>query len=164
MAKTTLKCYGCKEDFLREEIINYCSPRAKTGHNYCPKCYKEKLAREEFYETVCKIFGLKAPGPRIWTDRERIQKKYGYTDETIIDCLKYIYEVQGIKKLTESLSLVTPINVDKMMAYKRAQNFRKNLFNEAMKNNYRYEKITVRENNDEEESDLYDLNVIARME
>jgi uncharacterized protein YqeY len=42
MVKKTLKCYKCKEDTLREEIVAYASPNAKVLHNYCPKCLAEK--------------------------------------------------------------------------------------------------------------------------
>ena len=162
--KPTLKCHECKEVFRREELIEYASPNAKTSFHYCPKCYEEKLARENFSQTVCKIFGLKAPGPRIWKERERLRDSYGYTDETIAECLKYVYEVCGAKKLTESLCLVTPTNVEKMMQRKRAQEFRKNLLDRAMETEFNYEFIDVRENDKEKEQKLNDLNTLAQMD
>lgn len=160
--RPTLKCHECKEVFRREEMIAYASPNSKTSFNYCPKCYEEKLARENFSRTVCRIFGLKAPGPRIWKERERLRDTYGYTDDTIVDCLEYVYEVNNTKKLAESLCLVTPTNVEKMMQRKRAQEFRKNLLNEAMKTEFKVVEINVRENDKEEQSDNYDLNALAR--
>ena len=72
------KCYGCKQEFRSEELVYYASPTANTGYNYCPKCLAEKQARERFSYKVCSIFGLKAPGPRIWTERKRLYEKYGY--------------------------------------------------------------------------------------
>lgn len=90
-------------------------------HSYCPKCFKEKQARERFSNKVCSIFGLKSPGPRIWKERERLQNTYGYTDDIIIDCLDYIYCVEKKKKLAESLCLVTPYAVKKMLRYKKTQ-------------------------------------------
>lgn len=90
-------------------------------HSYCPKCFKEKQARERFSNKVCSIFGLKSPGPRIWKERERLQNTYGYTDDIIIDCLDYIYYVEKKKKLAESLCLVTPYAVEKMLRYKKTQ-------------------------------------------
>ena len=156
--KSILKCYGCKEDFRREELISYCSPNSKTSHNYCPKCYEEKISRENFSQTVCKIFGLKSPGPRIWKERQRIKETYGYTDETISDCLKYIYEIKGMKKLSESLYLVNPINVDQMMKLKRNQEIRKNLFDNAAQQNYNIKYINVRENKLKENITLDNLN------
>ena len=156
--KPTLKCHECKEVFPREQMIFYCSPCAKTGYNYCQACYANKIAREKFSQTVCQIFGLKAPGPRIWKERERIQNTYGYTDETISDCLRYIYEVNKTKKLAESLCLVTPSNVEKMMQLKRTQEFRKNVINEAMNTTYNIKYIDVRENEDKENLELEDPN------
>lgn len=157
MAKSTLKCHECKEVFRREELISYCSPNAKTSFNYCPKCYEAKIARENFSNTVCKIFGLKAPGPRIWKERERIQQTYGYTDETICDCLRYVYEVNKAKKLSESLCLVTPTNVEKMTQLKRSQQYQRGLLNEAAKKEYKIEYIEVRENDSEKQVELNDL-------
>lgn len=156
--KSTLKCYGCKETFRREELLSYTPINAKISHNYCPKCYEEKLAREKFSQTVCKIFGLKAPGPRIWAERERLRNTYGYTDETICDCLQYVYEVNKTKKLSESLCLVTPTNVEKMMKMKRNQEFKKNAIDEAMRTEYNVKYIDVRENEDDEEIVLEDPN------
>ena len=69
------------------------------------------------------IFGIKTPGPRIWTERKRIQETYGYTDDVIVDCLDYIYNVVKKDKIAESLCLVTPNMVDKMIAYKKRQQY-----------------------------------------
>lgn len=162
--KSTLKCYGCKEVFRREELISYASPNAKTSNNYCPKCYAEKLAREKFSQTVCQIFGLKAPGPRIWAERERLRDTYGYTDDTICDCLKYIYEVNKTKKLSESLCLVTPTNVEKMMKMKRNQEFRKNVIDEAMHTKYNVKYIDVRENEGYQDNEQYNLDELLDLD
>lgn len=119
--RTTHKCYGCKETFRTDEMINYASLTATTTHWYCSKCYAEKLARERFLSEVCRIFGVKAPGPQIWTERKRIINTYGYTDDTIIDCLNYIYEIEKIQKKKPTLFFVTPPMVEKMKQYKRKE-------------------------------------------
>ena len=121
MSKAYLKCFGCKEEFRREELVGYAGLNSNTLHNYCPKCLKEKQSKDYFSSQVCKIFKLKAPGPRIWKERQRIQEKYGYTDEVIIDCLDYIYNIEKYKIYVESLCLVEPVMVEKMKAYKRQQ-------------------------------------------
>ena len=115
----TLTCFGCKEKFPRKELVGYAGLNAKNLHNYCPKCLEEKQARERFSTQVCKIFGLKSPGPRIWTERKRLMDTFGYTDDIIIDCLEYIYKVEKKKKLVESLCLVNPVTVDHMRTYKK---------------------------------------------
>jgi hypothetical protein len=121
MGRTTKQCFECKEQFRIEELVDYAGPRAKVMHSYCPNCLKEKQSRDKFSDKVCTIFGLKSPGPRIWTERKRIIQNYGYTDDIIIDCLDYIYNVEKKKKLAESLCLVKPPIVDKMMRYKRSK-------------------------------------------
>lgn len=123
-----LTCYECKQKFPQNDLIFYTPERAKTGHNYCKKCLEEKQARENFSNTVCKIFGLKAPGPRIWTERKRLHDKYGYTDNIIVRCLDYIYHIEMKKQLAESLCLVTPTMVEKMMRYERTQDIKGRLF------------------------------------
>ena len=112
------QCHICKEKFRREELIDYAAPGTKSMYSYCPECFKKKQAKERFSNKVCSIFGLKSPGPRIWKERQRLQDTYGYTDDTIIDCLDYIYCVEKKKKLAESLCLVQPYMVEKMMKYK----------------------------------------------
>lgn len=148
--KKTLQCFSCKQQFLREEIINHTGPRAKNGHNYCIDCLKKVQARELFSEKVCDIFGLKAPGPRIWKERERLIEKYGYTDQTIVNCLDYLYNVLGNKKLSESLCLVTPSNIEKMLQYKKNQEYKSNKIAEAfienMNNKVEPQRIHIREN------------------
>ena len=79
------------------------------------------MARERFQTKVCEIFSIKTPGPLIWTQRKRLRDTYGYTDDAIIDCLEYIYNVKHMNKLTESLGLVTPRSMNEMKAWKAEQ-------------------------------------------
>ena len=102
-------------------MINYATPRSKTSYWYCKKCYNDKMAQEEFANKVCSIFGIKTPGPRIWTERKRLIDTYGYTDETIVNCLDYIYNVLKKPKKVETIYLVNPTMVDEMMRYRRNQ-------------------------------------------
>ncbi len=120
-SRSTLKCFECKKVFNAEALIKYTPITAATGHYYCPDCLKEKQAREQFVIVVCKIFGLKSPGPRIWAERKRIKEKLGYTDEVIIDCLKYLYEECKVKKLADSLYLINPQNIEKMQQWKKVR-------------------------------------------
>lgn len=119
--KFTRKCNGCKEDFRKDELVEYFSASGKTSHWYCPKCLEEKQARDKFSNKVCEIFGLKTPGPLIWTQRKRLHETYGYTDDSIIDCLEYLYNVIKKDKLVESLGLVGPRSMANMKAWKNSQ-------------------------------------------
>ena len=120
----TRKCYGCKQNINKDEMIQYSTLSGKTSYWFCKSCYEEKMARERFQLKVCQIFGIKSPGPVIWTQRKRLRDTYGYTDDAIIDCLDYIYNVEHMNKLTESLGLVNPRSMNNMKAwrtYKKAQ-------------------------------------------
>lgn len=123
MPGKTRVCFKCKESFLIDDMVSYASARAKQSHWYCKKCYEEKLKKDEFSDAVCKIFGIKMPGPRIWTERKRLIDTYGYTDQTIVDCLNYLYNIKKMKKLAESLCLVTPTTIHEMLEYQRQKAF-----------------------------------------
>lgn len=150
MPRTTLRCSQCKNDFRREEIIRYTPDGCKTEYKLCKKCYDEKIARKQFSDTVCRIFNLKAPGSRIWNDRKRIIDTYGYTDDIICKTLLYLYEIKKIKKLSESLIMVTPSSVNEMKTWERNQNTRKNLFENMSHHEYKYEYIDIPDDEDEE--------------
>ena len=120
----TRKCHGCKQDIRKDEMIQYASLTGKSTYWFCKDCYEEKIAREKFQIKVCQIFGIKSPGPLIWTQRKRLRDTYGYTDDAIVDCLEYIYNVAHMNKLKESLGLVNPRSMEEMKkwrATKKAQ-------------------------------------------
>lgn len=117
----TRVCAGCKQKFRKDEMVEYSSVTGKTSHWYCHSCLEERLERERFSNKVCEIFGIKSPGPIIWTQRKRLKNEYGYTDGAIIDCLDYIYNVEHMKKLSESLVLVNPKSMAKMKKWRAAQ-------------------------------------------
>lgn len=145
--KLTRKCAGCKEDFRKTELVEYSSATGKTSNWYCPKCLEEKQARERFSNKVCQIFGIKAPGPVIWTQRKRLIAEYGYTDDAIIDCLEYIYNVENKKKLSESLYFVKPDMMEKTRAWKNQQAAKASSFAAAIANTETREYVVpVREN------------------
>lgn len=116
--QVTRKCQGCKQDIHKSEMIQYFTPSGKTSYWYCKTCYEEKIAREKFQTKVCEIFGIKSPGPLIWTQRKRLRDTYGYTDDAIVDCLEYIYNVEHMNKLKESLGLVNPRSMNNMKAWR----------------------------------------------
>ena len=117
----TRKCHGCKEDIRKDEMIQYSTLSGKTSYWYCKACYEEKMARERFQLKVCQIFGIKSPGPVIWTQRKKLRDTYGYNDDAIVDCLDYIYNVQQKKILSESLVLVGPKSMNQMKAWRAEQ-------------------------------------------
>lgn len=151
MMKLTQQCFLCKQEFRKTELISYASASAKVSHWYCPECLKEKQSRERFSNKICMIFGIKQPGPRIWTERKRLIDKYGYTDDLIIDCLDYIYNIENKKKLVESLTLVTPTTMNKMLQWKRTQEAKGKMLSAAMDTKTTTYIVPIKENIGEEE-------------
>lgn len=156
--KLTRKCFGCKQDFRKTELIQYASVNAQTAQWYCQNCLKEKQDREKFSNKVCNIFGIKTPGPRIWTERKRLIDTYGYTDDLIIDCLDYIYNVEQKKKISETLALVNPSSMDKMLQWKRVQNNKAQSIINAITNTQITEYVVPIKEAQEKEIDLELLN------
>ena len=131
----TRKCHGCKQDIRKDEMIQYAGLHGQIGYWYCRDCYTEKLARERFQVKVCQIFGLKSPGPVIWTQRKRLRDLYGYTDDAIVDCLEYIYHVKHMNKLKESLGLVSPRSMEEMRQWRAEKKGQANNIVAALVNN-----------------------------
>ena len=145
--KMTRKCYGCGQDIYKDEMIQYSTVSGKTSYWFCKNCYEEKMARERFQIKVCQIFGIKSPGPLIWTQRKRLRDEYGYTDDAIVDCLDYIYNVEHMKKLKESLGLVNPRSMANMKAWRAEKKARASSIAAAIANTETKEYIVpIKEN------------------
>lgn len=143
----TRKCHGCGQDIHKDEMIQYSTVSGKTSYWFCKDCYEEKMARERFQIKVCQIFGIKSPGPLIWTQRKRLRDTYGYTDDAIVDCLDYIYNVEHMKKLKESLGLVNPKSMANMKAWRAEKKARAGSIAAAIANTETKEYIVpVKEN------------------
>lgn len=147
MGKEFYKCFSCKELFPVNSLTEYAGINAKEFHKYCSKCLEEKKEREKFSDTVCRIFGIKSPGPRIWTERKRLILTYGYTDDIIVNCLKYLYDTKHLKKLQETICLVNPTNVDKMLKWRREQATKALLIGAATNTSTKEYIVPVQENN-----------------
>lgn len=137
----TRKCAGCKQDIRKDEMVQYFSSTGKTSRWFCHTCLMEAQARERFSNKVCEIFGIKSPGPVIWTQRKRLRDKYGYTDDAIVDCLEYIYNVEHMDKLAESLGLVGPRSMANMKAWRADQKARASSIAAAIANTETHEYI-----------------------
>ena len=141
-----IKCYGCKESFLKDEVIAFYSNTGKTFHYYCKKCYEERAARNKFADEVCHIFGLRSPGARIWKERQQIQAQYGFTDDTIVDCLEYLYKIEKKRKYAETIRLVTPGAVERMLRYKNSRQVLENDIQAQVATNVTETTVKIKEN------------------
>ena len=111
---TCAECSKQKRDikkYPRGEIIEH------NGRKLCPACYKQAVENEKFRIFICELFGVKSPGPKIYTQRKRLKEEYGFTDETIMRTLEYIFRVKKKNKSFESLGLVTPAMVEEAHQY-----------------------------------------------
>lgn len=131
---TCAECSRQKRDikkYPRGEIIEH------NGRKLCPACYKQAVENEKFRDFICELFGVKSPGPKIYTQRKRLKEEYGFTDETIIKTLEYIFKIKKKNKSFESLGLVTPAMVEEAHQY--------HLKRKSMEQVVRPEEIQVRE-------------------
>jgi len=151
------RCWKCHDNFRKDELIDYCAPGYKTYHSYCKKCLKEQQDFDALKLKIVSIFGNDQKlWPRIMRDRKRIIIKYGYTDNTISDCLDYLYNVLKLKVLSKSLCLVTPTNVEKMKQYKRQQSAAAGQLAAAAAIEIIEKPVSIRENIDEEQEENLD--------
>ena len=151
------RCWKCHDNFRKDELIDYCAPGYKTYHSYCKKCLKEQQDFDALKLKIVSIFGNDQKlWPRIMKDRKRIIMQYGYTDNTISDCLDYLYNVLKLKVLSKSLCLVTPTNVEKMKQYKRQQSAAAGQLAAAAAIEIVEKPISIWENIDEEQEENLD--------
>ena len=151
------RCWKCHDNFRKDELIDYCAPGYKTFHSYCKKCLKEQQDFDALKFKIVSIFGNDQKlWPRIMKDRKRLIIQYGYTDNTISDCLDYLYNVLKLKVLSKSLCLVTPTNVEKMKQYKRQQSAAAGQLAAAAAIEIIEKPVSIRENIDEEQEENLD--------
>lgn len=130
--KPTLKCYKCGEQVPRGDLVEYTSMRSKNPHRYCPKCLKAVQDAERFYNKIVEFYKDDISWATINKKRTALYETYGYTDQTIIDCLEYAYKVKGYVVLEKVLGIVKPPLVEEMLQYKRAKDFKENKIVDAI--------------------------------
>ena len=156
--KENLKCKGCGELFPRENLISY-SARGGAMFNYCKKCYAEKISRDKFANYICELFGLRAPGTMIYAQRKRLIEQ-GFSDETILMTLHYLYYVRGADRSKATLGLINYENVYKAKDYfsskeKYQQNFEEKVNNKETR--VIYAPVSVPEPEKKKQIDLNSL-------
>ena len=98
-------CFICHNLFDDKDLVYYAAPNASVYHYYCLPCYEEKIARQKFNAEISKIFRIVSPGPKLFSQRKRLLKK-GFTDNVILETVRYLYEVKGLDKRYETFGLV----------------------------------------------------------
>lgn len=156
------KCFECKWNVSVDDAIY------ENKHYYHPACYALVLDKKNFVEYVCKLFGLKAPGPVIYSQRKNFMEKYKYTDAGMVKTLKFLYEVQKnkIDNAQERIGLI-PYAYDEAQEHYAKEDERKRDIANKMSNaikNQKIEKIRIRKiPKKERKVELIDPNTILAM-
>lgn len=103
MAQNIVKCSYCGTGVLKVDAKRH------KNKNYHADCLKIQLDKEELTDYICRLFSLKAPGPRIYTQIKTFLDKYPYyTYKGIKQALVYFYEVQKkpIDKANQGIGIV----------------------------------------------------------
>jgi SPBc2 prophage-derived uncharacterized protein yorH len=108
-----VKCAGCGLQVDKNEAIRY------KDKNFHKKCYEIQKDKDEIFKYVCELFGLKKPGPVIYSQLKRFMEKYPhYTYKGILNSLVYFYDVKhsSKKKSNEAIGIV-PYVYDEAQEY-----------------------------------------------
>lgn len=154
-----MKCYECKMDVPKADAIH------SGSHYYHNGCFAVYINRQTFAEYVCRIYGLKAPGPVIYAQRKKFIEKYGYTDDGMIKALRYAYEVKKMKisKAEERIGII-PIVYDDAQQFFDIQEDKQNKIAKGFAKVIDKEKTIVISTEKERPLDLYDMNALCSLE
>jgi hypothetical protein len=98
-----VKCAFCGNGVIKAEAERY------KNKNYHSECLAQLHAKEELTTYICRLFTLKAPGPRIYAQLKSFLEKYPhYTYEGIKQALMFFFEVQKkpIDKANQGIGIV----------------------------------------------------------
>lgn len=88
MAGRIVKCAYCGLGVPKDEAKRH------KDKNYHSECLKEQIDKEELTNFICRLFSLKAPGPRIYAQIKSYLEKNNYTYKGILQALQFFYEIQ----------------------------------------------------------------------
>lgn len=114
MVQSIVKCAFCGNGVSKTEASRH------KNKNYHPDCLEKQLEKEDLVEYICKLFSLKAPGPRIYTQIRNFLSKYQYyTYKGIKQALTYFYEVQNkpVEKANQGIGIVPYVYDDAQKYY-----------------------------------------------
>ena len=100
------------------------------------------------------MFGTPAPRPKTYPQPRKIKENYGFTDETIMKTLDYLFKVKKMDKGFESIGLVNPRTVDEAKDYYESKKV-------VVVNENKVEKIIVPTNDNKKKKDLIDLDNLS---
>ena len=154
MAQNIVKCSLCGLGVLKAEAVRY------KNKNYHADCKEKKVEKEELSEYICRLFSLKAPGPRINTQLKSFFEKYpNYTYKGIKQALEFFYEVQKKpkEKANQGIGIVPYVYVS-AQEYFNNISLRQERVAEALSNSLNVQTQNIVVKKQEKEKKLYDLN------
>lgn len=84
-----VKCAFCDQLVDKDVAARY------NSKNYHANCAEKQKDKDELLDYVCKLFGLKRPGPAIYSQLKNFMAKNSYyTFKGILNALTYFYEVK----------------------------------------------------------------------
>lgn len=134
-------CQFCKSQTRKVDINEVVKIDNKNFHKECAKLYED---RKKLYETVCRIFKLKAPGPK---NNAYISKFFnqGMTYKGMYCTLIYFYDIRknNIKKSNEGIGIIPYV-------YEEAKKYFEDKKNREKKEKEQLEKINEVVNREQE--------------
>lgn len=129
--------------------------------NYHTTCLQKYLDREKLLKYVCELFGLKGPGPIIYSQLKNfLLKNPHYTYNGILLSLQYFYGVKknSTRKANEGIGIVPYVYDEAQNYYKKINSQQEKFKNTVEKQlNNPPEIIVVRKEKKEKSKKIYDL-------
>ena len=156
-----VKCAFCEQFMDKDNSVRY------NEKNYHPNCLQKQKDKEELFKYICTLFGLKKPGPTVYSQLKNfMQKNNSYTYKGVLNSLKYFYEVKrnSTKNSNQGIGIV-PYVYDEAYEYYEKINHKQSKIetklNEQLNKDYKV--VTVKEQKQKQKK-LLDLSLIEGVE
>ncbi len=84
-----VKCSFCEYQVDKDVSVRY------NNKNFHAACAEKQKDKDDLVEYICRLFGLKRPGPTVYSQLKNFMEKYShYTFKGVKNALIYFYEVQ----------------------------------------------------------------------
>lgn len=156
-----VKCAYCGSQTVDKKSNDYIRYRDKNYHKQCAQLQQEK---DDFYQYLCLMLGLKAPGPRIYSQANSFISKYHFTYSGMKKTLYYLYEVKKHKDPysieNKTIGLI-PYCYEEAQAYFNKIEYKKEQAESKNKISQTHEKIiNVRMNENKKRTPTYNIDDI----
>lgn len=154
-----MKCFECKLLVPKNEAIH------ENGHYFHSGCFCVRQGRQQLIEYICKLFGLKAAGPVIYSQRKFFIERMGYTDQGMLNALRFAYEIKKIKpaKAEERIGII-PSVYEEAQEFFKVQEKRQLNIAKSMEQGLKDNKITITTHAAPSSRPLYDMESLYDLE